>query len=84
MKDLTLLIWLTQFGLSVACPPVVCILLSVWLKNRFDLGSWVIWVGTVVGILFAIDGLRTSLRLMQKMSRRKKEDPPPLSFNDHD
>lgn len=84
MKDLTLLVWMTQFGLSVAAPPICCIWASVWLKNRFQLGGWVVWVGTALGILLSIDGLRTSIRLMKKMSRRKNDTPPPLSFNDHE
>ena len=33
MKELTLLTWLTQLGLSVAVPPVLFILLAVWLRD---------------------------------------------------
>ena len=33
------LVWLTQFGLSVALPPVLLLLGAVWLKNHFALGS---------------------------------------------
>ena len=85
MKDLTLLIWLTQLGFSVAAPPVICILVAVWLRDRFSLGSWVIWVGAILGTVLAIDGLRTSLKTMSRLSRRKKDaPPPPVSFNDHD
>ncbi|MBQ7345199.1 MAG: AtpZ/AtpI family protein [Oscillospiraceae bacterium] len=85
MKDLPLLIWLTQLGFSVAGPPVVCILLAVWLRDHFSLGSWVVWAGALLGIVLAIDGLRTSLKTMSRLSRRKKDDqPPPVSFNDHD
>ena len=29
------LVWLTQFGLSVALPPVLFLLGAVWLKNEF-------------------------------------------------
>lgn len=83
MKNLNLLVWLTQLGLSVALPPVGFILLAVWLRDRFALGMWVIWVGIVLGIVCAIDGLRMSLKAMETMSRSEKEDPP-VSFNDHD
>ena len=31
------LVWLTQFGLSVALPPVLFLLGAVWLKNEFAL-----------------------------------------------
>lgn len=85
MKDLSLLVWLTQLGFSVAFPLAGFILAAVWLQQRFSLGNWVIWVGIVLGFLGAIDGLRTSLKALEKLSRRKKDKtPPPVCFNDHD
>lgn len=84
MKNLNLLVWLTQLGLSVALPPAVFIWLGVWLRDRFGLGKWVVIVGIVVGVVCAIDGLRTSLKAMQRMTGDKKQEPPPISFNDHD
>ena len=85
MKDLSLLVWLTQLGMSVALPPAGFILLAVWLRNRFDWGQWVIWVGVILGILCAIDGLRTSLKAMSRICAGKNEkEPPAVCFNDHD
>ena len=84
MKNLNLLVWLTQLGLSVALPPAVFIWLGVWLRDRFGLGKWVVVVGIVMGVVCAIDGLRTSLKAMQRMTGDKKQEPPPISFNDHD
>ncbi len=84
MKDLSLLIWVTQLGLSTVGPLTVCTLLAVWLHNRFDWGMWVIWVGIGLGMVGAIDGLRTSLKAMDRLTKKKSEDvPPPVSFNDH-
>lgn len=85
MKDLSLLVWLTQFALSVVSPLVGCILLAVWLHNRWGWGIWIIWVGAALGLLLAIDGLRSSLKLMARLSKGDKgNQPPPVSFNDHD
>ena len=84
MKDMKLFIWMTQLGLSVAVPPVVLILLAVWLRNRFDWGAWVVIVGAVLGLLLAVEGLRSSLKAMKFMNRKDKEEQPPVSFNDHD
>ena len=85
MKDLPLLIWITQLGLSTVGPPALCVLLAVWARQQRSLGSWVIVVGIVAGIIMAIDGFRTSLKLMSRLSRRRKDpEPPPVSFNDHD
>lgn len=84
MKNLNLLVYMTQLGLSVALPPLGFILLAVWLRDRWGWGSWVIWAGVVLGIVCAIDGLRTTLKAMERMSRDKKEQESPVSFNDHD
>ena len=84
MKDLSLLVWLSQLGLSVAVPPAVFILLAIWLRNRFELGAWVIIAGVFLGVVCAVDGLRVSLKAMERMSREQKEENPPLSFNEHD
>ena len=69
----------------VAVPPACFIFAAVWLRNRFDFGQWIVWVGIVLGLASAIDGLRTSLKAMSRMSESKEEkNPPPVSFNDHD
>lgn len=86
MKNLHLLIWLTQLGLSTAGPLVCFAWLAVWLRNRYDLGLWVVLLGIGLGIYGAVDGLRSSLRTLEKLSRKeqKSEDKPSLSYNDHD
>lgn len=84
MKNMNLLIWLTQLGLSVAVPLGGFILLAVWLQQRLGWGTWVIILGTVLGLVCAIDGLRVSLKAMERMGKEKKEEEPPLAFNDHD
>jgi hypothetical protein len=84
MKDISLLIWLTQLGLSVALPLAGFVLLAVWLHERYGWGLWVIGVGILLGMICAIDGLRTSLKTMDRLSRKSKEtSPSPVSFNDH-
>ena len=85
MKDLSLLVWVTQLGLSVALPPAGFILLALWLRDSCGWGGWVLWVGIFLGIITAIDGLRSSLKVLSQMTKKKKEKegPPPVSFNDH-
>ena len=83
MKDLNLLVWLTQLGLSAVVPLGGFILLAVWLRNTFSLGGWVIAVGIVLGVFCAARGFWHALKLMERMAQDKK-DPPPPAFNDHD
>ena len=84
MKNINMLIWLAQLGISVAVPLGGFIWLGIWLRQRFSLGIWVVLAGIFVGIICAVDGLRPSLKAMERMSKEKNEDPPPVSFNDHE
>lgn len=83
MKHLKLLVWLTQLGLSVALPFAGFVLLALWLRNRFGWGDWVLWAGIVLGIVSAIDGLRISLKTMDRMAKEDEHEPP-VSFNEHE
>lgn len=83
MKNMNLLIWITQLGISVAVPLGGFILLAVWLRNRFDWGNWVVIAGLVLGVVCAAEGLWSSLRAMKRMAQKDEEEEPPVSFNDH-
>lgn len=83
MKDLQLLTWLTQLGLSTAVPLAGFVLLGVWLRNRYGWGNWVLFAGIGLGLLFAIDGFVRSLKLLDNMSKDKKKKPP-VSYGEHD
>ena len=86
MKQLSLLVWLTQLGLSVAVPPLCAIWLAVWLRNSKGWGQWVIWVGIALGVFCAIDGLRVSLLAMERLHKNqdREQESAPVSFNDHE
>lgn len=83
MKNLSLLVWLSQLGLNVALPLLGFVLLAAWLRNRCGWGSWVIWAGVILGVVCAVDGLRTSLKAMARMAKEEEKEDPPVSFNDH-
>lgn len=82
MKNVGLLTWITQLGLSVAVTPTLIVLLAVYLRTKW--GSWVIWIGVVLAIWLAVSGFVSSLRMLHRLSDSKKKDTPPLAFNEHD
>ena len=86
MKELNMLVWLTQLGVSVAVPLVVFTLLGLWLRAQFGLGSWIVLVLCALGFICAVRGFCESLKMMEQMDKngRRKQDPPPVSFNDHE
>lgn len=84
MKDLRMLVWLTQVGISVAAPLVVFLLIAIWLRNQFGLGAWCILTALILGLICAVSGLRQTLMLMEKMHQQNHKDPPPVpGFNEH-
>ena len=83
MKDLSLLTWFTQLGLSVAIPPAMLIFSAVWLRNRFGWGQWILWVAILLGIYCAVTGFVFSLRTLSRMAKTKEKEDV-ISFNDHE
>ena len=84
MKNLSLLVWLTQLGLSLAVPLAGFVLLGVWLHDRFGWGLWIVIVCAVFGLIFAAEGLRSSLKTMERLAKNETKEKPPVSFNEHD
>ena len=84
-KTVQNLVWIGQLGLSIALPLGVFIFLAVYLKNRFDLGAWVIIVGAAVGLYGAVGGFISSMKQMKRTSETEEEKKgPPIHFTDHD
>ena len=82
LKDVSLLVFLSQLGLGVALPLTGFVLLGVWLRQVFELGIWIVIVFTALGALFAVQGFINTLRTMDRMA--KKPEDQPLSYNDHE
>ena len=84
MRTMRLLTWLTQLGMSVVAPLVLCIWLGVFLRGQFGLGDWVVFLGVLMGAGSAFSGFKHSLQLMRREAEAdKKKGPPPVSYNDH-
>ena len=84
MKNLSMIVWVTQLGLSIVLPLAGFVLLAVWLHHVHGWGSWVIWAGVVLGVICAVEGLRSSLKAMDLLAKEKPDQQSPVSFNDHD
>ena len=85
MKMISLLLWVTQFGLSVLFPLCFFLLISVWLQRRFDLGSWIIVLLGILGLLTSISTAKSCIRsLLRDAEDASDSKKPPLAFNDHD
>lgn len=84
MKFISLILWVTQFGLSVLFPTCFFLILASWLRTRFGLGLWIFAVLGIIGLLTSISTARSCLRSMQKEAdRSSSQEKPPVAFNDH-
>lgn len=84
MKILNLLMWVTQFGLSIIFPTLFFLMLAVWLQNQFGLGMWIIVVLGVLGVLTTISTAKSCLRSLRKAAEEASgHKDPPVAFNDH-
>lgn len=85
MKFWSLLIWVTQFGLSVIFPVCFFLLIAVWLQNTYSLGGWVLVLCGVLGLLTSISTVRSCIRSLRRDAEHAADsDKPPLAFNDHE
>ena len=76
MSGWSMLVWLTQLGLSVALPLAGTTGLAIWLRNRYQFGRWVVLLGVLLGFILAVYGFRNTLREMEYMEKRRKDSHP--------
>ena len=70
------LVFLTEFGLSVVLPPVLCTLAGVWIQSKTAAGVWVVLVLLAVGLISAGCNFYRYMALFVKKSRSDGDTPP--------
>lgn len=84
MKTLSLLLWVTQFGVSIIFPMCFFLLLASWLQSRFGLGMWITVVLGIFGLLTTVSTVKSCLRSLRKAAdEASSREEPPIAFNDH-
>ena len=66
MKLLNLLMWVTQFGLSILFPLCFFLILGVWLQTKFSMGIWIVAVMGILGFLVSVSTTKSCLHAMKK------------------
>ena len=65
---------LTQLGLSVAAPPILCIFFGLWLQKKWGVGDWVIVVCLLVGIVSGACSFASFIRAARFRAEKKEND----------
>lgn len=74
-----------QLGFTIVTPPVVMALLGHWLMTRFLLGSWIMPVCILVGLVASASGAWAFYRrVMADGKRKKKEKTDQVTFYRHE
>lgn len=79
MAALENIVWLTQLGLSVLLPPVLCLWLAWWLVDAKGAPYWIYLPALVLGL----GGGGKNFAAFCKMMQKKAGKPPRTSFNRH-
>lgn len=67
------LVFLSQFGLSLILPMVLLLFGSLWLRERFGLGSWVTLIALLVAILSWIPTVSSFMRYVLKEAKKGEQ-----------
>ena len=65
------LTYLSQVGLSLAAPIVLCLLGATWAVNRFGVGEWVYLLAIVLGIGGGVSAFVSFARYVSRQSKKK-------------
>ncbi len=82
MRDaLRQLTYLSQLGLSLVMPLLMCVLLCYWLTTRFGFGGWIYIPGFILGLG---SSCMTAWKFYTSVNNKNKKDKKqPPSFNQH-
>lgn len=65
--------YLTQLGLSVAAPPILCVFFGLWLQKKYALGSWVVVVSLLVGLISGACSFASFIRTVRRKTEKEEE-----------
>lgn len=85
MKYWSLLLWVTQFGISAIFPTCAFLLLGSWLQNSYGLGQWIMILMGIMGVLTSISSVSACIRSLRKDAEKAgNEKEAPVAFNKHE
>lgn len=66
---------ISQLGLNIIVPILLCLWAGRWLQNRFGLGQWVVFIALLLGLGAAVTGAFQYLHTaLQEAKTREKEE----------
>jgi hypothetical protein len=79
-KPFAKLTLITQFGVSLISPILLCLFVSIWIQERFQIGYWVVIIGILLGIAAMMN---TFYRFYKKYTSEEDKEKAPESNYHH-
>lgn len=71
-SSLIYITYIGHFAAIMVIPILLCVYVAIYLQKKFQLGSWIVGVGIVIGLLLMISNLVGFVR--QVLSETDKEN----------
>ncbi len=65
---------ITQFGLSIVSPVVLCTLCAIWLRDWLKLGNWVVITAIILGVASGVLNMITFIKKVNSQMGGKDND----------
>lgn len=65
---------LTQFGLSMVSPIILCLIFALWLKNTFNTGDWIVFMAILLGVGASCITMFNFIKMVKKEMGGKDND----------
>lgn len=65
---------ITQFGLDMVAPMVLCIIIATWIKNAFNTGSWIVIVAIITGVACSVLNMIKFIKAVNNEMGGKEHD----------
>ncbi|WP_395150086.1 AtpZ/AtpI family protein [uncultured Allofournierella sp.] len=82
MKTLQNAAWLTQLGISLTAPPILCALGWNWMVEHWQAPAWGMVIALLVGLGASAASALGFWQMMQRRAR-KEQAQAPTAFNRH-
>ena len=71
-KYIKYLSYVTQLGLNIVTPVVLCIIISIYIKNKFNIGDIIVVAGIVIDCGAGGMSLINFIKLIEKENSKKE------------
>ena len=84
MKQLRKLLWLTQLGISLVTPPLLCIFLAHLAQSKWGWGGWIMAAACGSGVSASVCRAVSCLHYCKRSAEKETKGEKPFAYNAHD